>query len=153
MSQLTVVYTKSPLSPLSWLVRWALPRSRFALALSSHCVILDNEDEGYCYHAMLGQGVRKITVNEAYKGSKIVKVIKYNLPDVKSAMRFLDSQCGKGYDLKGAFGISISPDRDWSEDDKWFCYELTAAAIKAGGRDVFTNLSHITEIALMALKP
>jgi len=132
-------------------VRWALPRSRFALALSSHCYIEDNKD--FLYEADLRKGVRRILREEALKGLVIVKSISYNVPYREAGINFLKSQLGTKYDLKGAFGVGIGPDRNWDEDDSWFCYELAAAALKAAGRDVFENTSHITEVGLMSIKP
>lgn len=38
------------------------------------------------------------------------------------------SQLGKPYDFAGIFGFAI--DRDWQEDDKWFCSEFIAASIQ-----------------------
>jgi len=150
MDTITVVFTKTPRGILSFLVRWALPRSRFALALSSHCYI-DIGDKWY--EADLKAGVREVEKFATSKGEIIVKAITYGVPDIQAGLNFLKEQLGKKYDIKGALGVGIGPDRDWAEDDKWFCYELAAATLRACGRDVFNNISHITEIALFSIKP
>jgi uncharacterized protein YycO len=153
MSTITVTYTKCVYSPVSWLVRWALPRSRFAWALSSHCYIHDNENEGHYFEANPFKGVRRVDEEQMRRGVTVVKTITYNVSDAQAGMEWLKAQLGKGYDLKGAIGVSLTPDRNWMEDDIWYCFELAAGALRAAGRDVFENLSHVTEIALFSLKP
>lgn len=148
--KLKIVFTKDSYSPISWLIRWALPRSRFAFAASSHCYVV-NCDKYYDAH--LFKGIRAIDEKTALKGSTIVKVIEYTILNPIRVSAWLDEQIGKKYDWKGAFGLALKPSRNWAEDDSWFCYELAAAAIKVGGKDVFNNISHITETALFAIEP
>jgi len=150
MDTINLVFTKSLLSPVSWLIRWVLPRSRFSLAMSSHCLIQFGDSY---YQADLFNGVNLIVGGTALSGCTVVKKIAYSVKDAQAGRNFLDNQLGKKYDLTGVLGISLAPDRDWSEDDSLFCYELGAGALKAAGRDDFQNLNHITEIALMAVKP
>lgn len=150
MNTIKIIFTKRQWSIVSWLIRWALPRSRFSFALSSHCFIVDGE---LVYEANLTTGVRCIDMETALKGATIVKTIVYNVTDRLKGIEFIKSQLGKPYDLKGAFGLSLNPDRDWANDNKWFCYELASAALRAAGRDEFENLSHVTEMALLSLKP
>lgn len=57
IDELTVIFTKTWWSPFSWLIRWVLPRNRFALAKSSHCYIVGDNDE--VYEAVFPKGVRK----------------------------------------------------------------------------------------------
>lgn len=147
---ITVVFTKNIYSPISWLVRWVLPRSRFAWGLSSHCYI----DAGdFMYEADPFKGVRMIQKDIALNSNQVVKVINYTVPDRKAGFDFLNAQLGKKYDFKGAIGMGITAERDWSEDDKFFCYELAACALKAAGRNSFNNLHHIGEISMMSICP
>ena len=149
MSQITILFTKTPFNIMSWLIRWALPRSRFALALSSHCII----DAGdYAYEAIYPEGVRWVDKVEALKGSVIVKTMVYNVPNAQAGIDWAKHQIGTKYDLKGALGLTINPSRNWDEDDAWFCYEFAAGVLKNAGLDVFKELNHVTEIALMSLK-
>ena len=150
MDELTVIFTKCYCNPLSWLIRWVLPRSRFALALSSHCYILNND---MCYQAIALKGVCTVSYKDAIKYDTIVKTISYKVLNLQAAIDFLNSQLGKPYDYKAALGLAIGGSRVWHEDDKWYCYELACGALRAGGRDEFENLTHITEIGLMSLKP
>ena len=147
----TLVYTKRPWNLISWAIRWAMPRSRFALALSSH-VIIDAPD-GMCYEATMLHGVRKVERAAALAGAVVVREIQHEVPNPQAGMQWLQDQVNKGYDWSGAFGLSLAPDRDWAEPDRWYCYELAAGFLRAAGRDVFANLSHIGETALLSLNP
>lgn len=153
MKTITVTLTKSMLSPVSWLIRWMLPRSRFTLSQSSHGYIHDCDDPDKFYDAVLFSGVREVDRKTMLRGTTIVRTISFTVPNPEAGMEFVKNQVGKKYDLNGAVGLGLGVDRDWNEDDCWHCYELIAGTIKASGRDVFVNLSHITETALLALKP
>jgi len=151
MKKLVAIYTKDLYSPVSWAIRIALPRSIFCVAKSSHVLIVDPTSPDYVYSAGLIKGVERLPIEVAMKGLTVVDQCNYEVPDIDACSDWLLQQVGKKYDLKGAVGIGIAPDRDWNEDDMWYCYELLAAAIVAGGRNVFRNLSHINETALLAI--
>jgi len=151
MDTVTVIFTKSLMSPISWLIRWVLPRSRFALGRSSHCFIKFGD---VYYQAELTNGVSCTSdAAAALKGCTIVDTISYEVPDAEAGHAFVVQQIGKKYDLTGVLGLGLNPSRNWSEDNSWFCYELAAGVLKASGLDVFDNLNHVTEIALMAIRP
>ena len=147
--KIRLVFTKTDWGIPSMIVRWTLPRSRFAWALSSHVLIDTGE---YLYEALPYYGVRKSVRSVALAGSTIVDEIDFTVPDVPAALAFLEAQLGKGYDYLGVLGLAFDPNRDWKEDKNWFCYEYAAATLAAGGLDIFSNLSHITETPLLALK-
>ena len=150
MKTITVLFTRRRWSLVSWLIRWAMPRSRFAFALSSHAIVVDGDD---CYEATMLTGVRKAPKKVALKGQIVVKETHYQVPDAKAGIAWANEQLGRPYDFKGAFGLALSPDRGWAEDDCWFCYEFAAGVLKASGRPVFSELSHVGEIALMSINP
>jgi len=53
------------------------------------------------------------------------------LPDEKAALAFLNAQLGKQYDLSA---LAALPFRGtWQDPDKWFCSELFAEMLRAGG--------------------
>lgn len=150
MDQITALFTRRRFNPVSWLIRWAVPRSRFALSLSSHCII----DAGdFLYEASMLHGVRKVDRATALKGQTIVKETRYQVPDATAGIAWLDQQIGAPYDWPGALGLGLTPYRDWGQEDKWFCYELAAGVLRAAGRPVFANLTHVGETALMAINP
>lgn len=150
MAHITVIFTKRNWNPVSFLIRFCIPRSRFAMALASHCLI---EDGDYCIEASMLHGTRRVLKSEALKGAEVVAVVKYEVPDAEAGLEFARNQVGKPYDFKGAFGLALSPYRDWAEPDCWFCFELAAATLEKAGRDAFVNIGHINDSILLALKP
>jgi uncharacterized protein YycO len=148
MSKVKVVFTISPWSPASWFIRWVLPRSRWSIALSSHCIIIQGD---HAWEALPG-GVRCNSVERAMEGCKEVASVEYDVPNADAAYEFLNRQLGKPYDWRAAMGLGLLPGREWTEDDSWYCYELAAGALRAGGLDIFKNISYITETALLAIK-
>lgn len=154
MDKITVIFTKTNWSLVSWLIRWTLPRSRFALALSSHCYIkADNYTDGeFLYEADPIHGVRIIKKPDAFsKRTIVVKEITFTVTNKDKGFEFLDMQLGKKYDFKAAFGIGLSPLRDWGDEQRWYCYELAGSCVKAANGPQFNSVSHITEYALMLL--
>lgn len=62
--------------------------------------------------------------------------------NTRTAWRFLQNQIGKPYDWPA---IAALPFREnWQKDDKWFCSELAAAAMMAGGRKFNIKTGRIT---------
>lgn len=150
MNTITILFTRRQWNPVSWLIRWAVPRSRFALGLSSHCLV-DAGDK--LYEATMLHGVREVDRATALKGQTVVKETRYRVPDAAAGIAWAASQVGKPYDWPGALGLGLTPGRDWLQDDKFFCYEFAAAVLHAAGRPVFANLTHVGETALMAINP
>lgn len=150
MGTITVLFTRRKWNPVSWLIRWAMPRSRFAFALSSHAIVVDGDD---CYEATMTYGVRKVAREVALKNQIVVRETPYTVPDAAAGIAWAAKQAGKPYDFRGALGLALAPGRDWHEDDRWFCYEFAAAVLRHSKRPVFANLSHVGETALMAINP
>lgn len=150
MNTITVIFTKRKWNPVSWLIRWALPRSRFHLSHGSHCLVKDGDS---LIEASMEYGVRRGPYAEVMNGLTIVDQVDYTVPDAEAGLQFARSQVGKPYDFKGAFGIALAPERDWTEPDAWFCYELAAATLRASGRDDFRSVGHISESQLLLMKP
>jgi hypothetical protein len=146
MNNVTIVFTKRSWNPVSWLIRWALPVSRFKWARASHSMILV---DGTVYQATMLHGVVKQPWAEAIQGQDIVCMRPFVVPDKAAGVSWVEAQVGKGYDWRGAFGVSLSPDRDWREDDSWFCHELSAGFLHACGRRVFDRFGHVTDTALL----
>jgi hypothetical protein len=150
MATITIILTRRRLNPVSWLIRWAMPRSRFALALSSHAIVAGPDK---CYEATMLHRVREVDRAVALSGQTVVRELHYQVPDAAAGLAWAKEQVGKRYDWAGAAGLSLAPDRDWSDPDSWFCYELAAGVLRAAGLAVFSNLSHIGETALLAIAP
>ena len=56
------------------------------------------------------------------------------LPDEAKAEEFAIAQLGKDYDYLGIIGFWFN--RDFHKDDKWYCSELAAEIIRAGGLEL-----------------
>lgn len=150
MSKITVIFTKRNWNPVSLAIRYCIPRSRFSLALSSHCLI---EDGDYIIEASMTHGVRRELKSVAMKGLTAVATVEFNVPDAEAGLKWARTQVGSEYDFKGAFGLALKPYRNWKEDDCWFCYELAAMTLVKAGKDCFRSAGHITESTLLAIKP
>lgn len=151
MGKLTVLFTKRKWNAGSFLIRWCLPRTRFHAATASHCLI---EDGDYVIEAHMKYGVRRVHRDVALKGLTVVKRIEFDVPDASKGMTWARNQVGLPYDWSGALGLALAPGRNWMEPDKWFCFELAAAALSIAGRDAFSEeAGHITGAMLMAIKP
>lgn len=175
MNTVTVRFTRRRRNVISWLIRWTVPRSRFALALSSHCLV---NAEGGWFEATMLYGVRPIDP-AALSDQLTVKETRYWVPNAEAGHAFLLAQVCRyvpkpprwipkwaqrfyagvakawknNYDWGGALGLGLAPGRDWSCPDCWYCYELAAGTLSAAGRPVFSALSHVGETALMAINP
>jgi len=83
------------------------------------------------------------------RGQILVERREYSVPNAEAGLAWARGQVGKRYDFLGAFGLSLKPDRDWQEDDRWFCHELCSAAILAAGRKLFTKCGYVTDTVLL----
>jgi hypothetical protein len=148
METIRVIFTKRKWNPISFAIRVAIPRSLFCVAESSHCLIVDGE---YLIEASMTHGTRRVKYSEAMKGLTVTALAEYEVPDAEAGLAWARTQVGSDYDFKGAFGLGLKPDREWAEDDKWFCYELAAATLQAAGRTSFRSVGHITGSMLLAI--
>lgn len=174
--QVTLLFTHRRRNPVSLLIRWMKPRSRIALALSSHVIIAIGDT---CYEANMLTGVRKGSRAVILKGQTIVRERAHYVPDLAAGVAFLESQLCRyvpnapgwmprplrplacavllmihnNYDFGGALGLGLAPGENWADPSKWFCYELAAGFLKAAGRDMFDALDRICETALLAISP
>ena len=176
MHTVALLYTRRQRNPISWLIRWAMPRSRFAFALSSHVIVVAR---GRYYEATMLTGVREVDEATALLGQTIVRHREHFVPDLDDGIAWARGQLctyqaaapawlpqhvqrvwaavqlfrNNNYDWRGALGLSLAPGRDWAAEDDWFCYEFAAAFLRACGRPVFEELSHVGETALLAISP
>jgi uncharacterized protein YycO len=150
LQTIRLIYTKRQWNPVSWLIRWVLPISLFRPAKSSHVIIVDGNG---CLEAHMRYGVRSVGLEDALKGLTVVDDVSYLVRDSKAGLSWGRTQIGTPYDWPGAFGLALEPDRNWQEDNAWFCFELAAAILARAGRDVFADTGHITGTMLLSLKP
>jgi len=148
---ISIVFVKRPWwNPIAALIRWAIPVSRFRWARSSHSMIMDGD---HVIHATMLHGVVRQHLDDALRGQKVVEVVSYSVPDSVAGLDWANTQVGKPYDFAGALGLSLSPNRLWQEDDKWFCHELCAATIHKAGRKLFIDAGHVTDTHLLLTQP
>lgn len=150
MDTITLIFTRRRWNPVSWLIRWALPQSRFYVGQASHCMICDGTD---IIEANMLHGVRRVNKDEALKGAEVVDIIGFQVPDALAGRKWLAEQIGKPYDWRGAFGLALAPERNWQEESDWFCFELAAAALAKAGRRIFIDEGHITGTMLQIIHP
>lgn len=67
-----------------------------------------------------------------------VETIEIELPDEAAGLAFLMAQVGKRYDWAPLIALPIRA--DWQDPDRWFCSELFAAFLEAGGIIVLSEL-------------
>lgn len=106
-------------------------------------------DGDHVIHATMLHGVVRQPLVDALKGQVVVARREYEVPDVQAGLEWARAQIGKAYDFKGAFGISLQPDRAWQEDDAWFCHEFGAGYVHACGRRIFDACGHVTDTVLL----
>lgn len=63
------------------------------------------------------------------------KLLFLKVPKAAEVCTWMNTQLGKPYDFTAIFGILI--DRNWREDDSWFCSELVAWACEKAGIPLF----------------
>mgnify|MGYP000863110273 FL=1 len=113
----------------SWLIRLC------TFSKWSHVAVLI--DEFSIIDSTAKYGGVKITSKEVFKSTYEFEVYDIELPDEEAAISFLFSQIGKKYDWTSIFGMIFQ--RNWQEDDRWFCSELLEAACVKGGKQRFRD--------------
>ena len=100
-------------------------------------------DDGTVIDTTLSTGVRALPFLDWLDHYPVWTVVNLPLPDEAAAELFALAQVGKPYDWTALFGLVLQ--RNYQEDDSWFCSELVEAALVAGGRKRFRDsVSHIT---------
>lgn len=56
------------------------------------------------------------------------RIERYTAPGIEQAFAWAMKQIGKSYDFSAIFGIALN--RNWRDQNKWFCSELIAAAFE-----------------------
>lgn len=74
-------------------------------------------------------------------------ILNIPLPNDHAAHEFALAQVGKRYDWTGVFGLGF--DRNWEDPSMWYCSELFAACMKAGG----LKLPRSGEVRMIGVQP
>ena len=95
----------------------------------SHVDVVYDDEKFPLFGAMLLGGVT-FRPNQGF-----IKTLRVELPTTKTIKmefdHFMVCQKGKPYDLNGIWSFAIN--RDWREDDTWYCSELIAAGLEKSG--------------------
>ncbi len=116
----------------------------------SHVAIVDGDT---VIEAVMGKGVIETPLAELQAESSLWKLEEYPCLDADAIIAAARSQVGKPYDKTAIIGMLFN--RDWQEDDSWFCSELVAYSFLQGGRKLFRRdtLNRITPEHLWMLEP
>jgi uncharacterized protein YycO len=114
----------------SILTRWWLFSKYSHVAISK---------DGQVIEATFWHGVRQVPEEDFIKKYKEVLHCHVNNVDDEKAWKFASEQVGKPYDYTALFGLLFR--KNWQEPDSYFCSELVACALIAGGIEVIRRES------------
>lgn len=154
MERIEGLCTIRPFNPGSLLIRVANPVSIVKIAPASHIITIDG-DTGYGIEASATHGVRRALLKDMLKGLTVVKRISHEVPDAEAGLQWgrLSAARKDKYDIKGALGLGLGPDRNWQDPADWFCFEHYAMIVLQAGRKTFVDNAHVTAYMLMSLHP
>jgi uncharacterized protein YycO len=94
--------------------------------------------------SLLGARGDSVKIRAPYKTSKkLILCIEVTKQQEKDYYAALFDQLLKPYDYAGIFGFVAN--RDWQEDDKWFCSELVMYCLMKAGIKIL-NVEHLSRI-------
>lgn len=100
------------------------------------------EVDGLVYEALTRRGVVHRRADLFGAAWSRVETVSVAIPDADSVRLFLKNQIGKPYDWGGVFALPFRA--NWHNQDKWFCSELVAAALEAGGLNLGVSARRVT---------
>lgn len=102
----------------------------------SHVGIYDVKTQTVIESTFTHHGVNETSINRFMSRAKDTKIIGVPVRSSRAVLAAARSQIGKPYDYTAIIGIVLQ-DRNWAEDDMWFCFELAAWALSKGGSPYF----------------
>ncbi len=106
-------------------------------SLWSHCAFILPDGRVIESSAMRG-GVVLDTLANFQARAKEWAIADYLCNDPRAAYGFFLSQLGKKYDYTGLVGFALK-DRDFEEEDAWFCSEVAETSFIAGATSHFND--------------
>lgn len=100
----------------------------------SHAGIIMDDDR-VIESTFMHHGVKIDTLNNFKSRAKDWMIIEIDVADREAILKAAVKQLDKPYDWTALFGI-LFRNRDWQEDDMWFCFELVAFACQEGGTPI-----------------
>ena len=104
----------------------------------SHVGVIDGD---HVIEAVWNDGVRYRQLDSLLLARPEHEILTIDLPNEAGAIDWLRSQIGKPYDWTGVLGLGFN--RNWQEESRWYCSELTASAAIKGGRPAPVNLRRL----------
>lgn len=98
-------------------------------------VIMGDELGEHVIDATFFHNVARRPLIDITSDASLYSIREFDVPNPKKTYDFLRRQLGKKYDTLGVFGIGLH--REWSTPDRWFCSEISEAALEAGGLSRF----------------
>lgn len=98
----------------------------------SHCATVEGDT---VVEALLGKGVVRTPLVAAVQRAKRWALLEYDCPNADAVRNCIAAQIGKPYDLTGV--LSLPFQRDWQEDDAWWCSEIYPFARAQAGVPIF----------------
>lgn len=90
------------------------------------------EVDGHIIHSTGARGVHQLArASDLKKDYYRIEAVSIEGVDREAAFGFLRGQLGKGYDWGAVFAMPFRA--GWRDRYRWFCSELAAAALEAGG--------------------
>lgn len=128
--------SKLPLSPLIRAVttlQTGVPCQWSHVALVISKVSFVGNDSVIIESTIKHRGVNLSTVRDFKKNAKnwCLVELKQEVEDFDAMVQIATSKLGKPYDFTGVLGLGIN--RDWQEDDSWFCSEDVSDTLKRSG--------------------
>ena len=105
----------------------------------SHAGIYDMKKQTVIESTFTHNGVNECSIDEFMSRATHTKIISVKVKSRKAVLDAARSQIGKPYDWTALVGIMLK-NRNWAEDDAWFCFELVAWTLSKGGSPYFKPL-------------
>lgn len=102
----------------------------------SHAAIGTGPAIGTVIESKPTMGVQEGWFSDFIWDNDVIEALDLYCKDEDAAIQFARDQIGKPYDFGGVIAIPFHQ-RDWHDPNRWFCFELVAAAFEAGGTPLF----------------
>lgn len=114
----------------------SLAISAYTGCVWSHAGIYDMNKQTVIESTFAHNGVSECSIDEFMSRASHTKLINVQVKSRQAVLDAARSQIGKPYDWTALVGILLQ-DRNWAEDDAWFCFEHVAWSLSKGGSPYF----------------
>lgn len=93
---------------------------------------------GVVYESVTAGGVRRVPARSFPRLWEKTTSVEVSVENPAEMLAFLNAQVGRPYDWSAIFALPFR--KSWQARDKWFCSELVAEALIAGGSNAIPRL-------------